>query len=483
MNSIVAKAQALICLLALALLIGSASRVGAQIIETVAGNGTAGYTGDGGSAVLAQLNKPHGLALDGTGNVLIADTENHVVRRVEVLTGAITTIAGNGLGGFGGDGGPATSAQLFEPTGVAVDGGGNFFIADHSNHRIRMVAAGTGVITTVAGTGAPGYSGDGGLALTAQLQFPTSVVVDAAGVLFVADKNNFVIRKVILTTGIISTVAGTGARGYTGDGGPAAAAQLSDPNGVALDVGGNLFITDADNHVIRRVDAVTQTITTVVGNGTAGFAGDGGPATAAQLDPNNTVAIDTTGNLFIADTTNNRVRKVDASSQVITTLAGTGVAGYAGDGGPATSAQLHFPEGVATDSAGKVLFAEEFNHVIRQVTLSYSAVVQPPINANGSSVFDAKRGVVPVKFTLAVNGTPTCQLPPATISLFRTAGGTLGAINESDYVQPSDVGSNFRVSDCQYIYNLGSSSLGVGTYVVQISIGGSTVGNGTFSLK
>ena len=223
------------------------------------------------------------MAVDASGNLYIADTGNNRIRKVSA-TGIITTVAGNGSAGYSGDGGPATSAQLDGPEGVAVDGSGNLYIADTCNNRIRKVSA-TGIITTVAGNGSAGYSGDGGPATSAQLSLPAGVAVDGSGNLYIADSGNNRIRKVS-ATGIITTVAGNGSPGYSGDGGPATSAQLNQPAGVAVDASGNLYIADSSNNRIRKVSA-TGIITTVAGNGFDGYSGDGGPATSAatQLAP------------------------------------------------------------------------------------------------------------------------------------------------------------------------------------------------------
>ena len=276
----------------------------AGTITTIAGTGERRFGGDGGPAIQAQLDAPSGVVVDGAGNLYIADRANHRIRKVD-STGTITTIAGTGERGFGGDGGPATQARLNNPYGVAVDGAGNLYIADLANHRIRKVDS-TGTITTFAGTGERGFGGDGGPASQAQLNFPTGVAVDEAGNLYIADWSNARIRKVD-GTGTITTIAGTGELGFGGDGGPAIQAQLGDPTGVAVDGAGNLYIADQYNNRIRRVDS-TGTLTTIAGTGERGFSGDSGPATQAQLDDPTGVAVDGAGTLYIADASNHRIR-------------------------------------------------------------------------------------------------------------------------------------------------------------------------------
>ncbi len=356
------------------------------IITTVAGNGTRGFSGDGGPATSAQLNYPPGVAVDGGGNLFIVDAFNFRIRKVSA-SGIITTVAGNGTGPDSGDGGPATSARL-APWGLAVDGAGNLFVAEESfirvgtyaSWRVRKVSA-TGIITTVAGGGTfSGAAGDGGPATSAQLG-PRGVTVDSAGNLLIADwpigttgESSGRIRKVS-PGGIITTVAGGGTQaGASGDGGPATSALL-DPAGVAIDSAGNLFIADRQNYRLRKVSP-SGIITTVAGNGTGrrgwsngGPATDGGPATSSQLSWPQGVAADRTGNLFIADSGNHRIRKVSAGG-IITTVAGNGTQGFSGDGGPATSAQLSSPLGAAVDGAGNVFFVDFGNRRVRKVSSS-----------------------------------------------------------------------------------------------------------------
>jgi sugar lactone lactonase YvrE len=280
----------------------------AGVITTVAGTGTKGFAGDGGQATAAQLNGPEGLVVDGAGNLYISDYGNHRVRMV-TPAGVITTVAGTGTKGFAGDGGQATAAQLNGPISVAVDGAGNLLVADSSNSRVRKVTP-AGVITTVAGTGVRGFSGDGGPAIAAQLD-PAAIALDGAGNLYIAEFGNQRVRKVT-SAGVITTVAGTGTKGFSGDGGQATTAQLSGPENVAVDGAGNLYIADYGNLRVRAVSP-SGVITTIVGTGTAGSAGDGGPAAAAQLSGPENMAVDGAGNLYIPDGTSNRVRKVAAA--------------------------------------------------------------------------------------------------------------------------------------------------------------------------
>jgi sugar lactone lactonase YvrE len=314
------------------------------ILTRVAGSGATGFSGDHGPATSAQFYFPTGIAVDSVGNIYIADTDNNRIRMV--ANGVITTVAGNGFVGFSGDNGPATGARLANPQGVAVDSAGNLYIADTGNSCIRKVS--NGVITTLAGNGLAGFSGDNGPATNAQLSGPISVAVDSSGNLYIPDNDR--IRKV--ASGMITTVAGNGTQGFSGDNGPATSAQLTDPEGIAVDSAGNLYIADGDNNRIRKV--ASGVITTVAGNGLAGFGGDNGAAVNAQLNFPHGVAIDSAGNLYIVDTENQRIRKV--SNGVITTVAGGGT--LVGGNGPATSAQLSDPRGVAVDSAGNLYFSD-----------------------------------------------------------------------------------------------------------------------------
>jgi hypothetical protein len=419
-------------------------------IYTVAGDGTQGYSGDGGPATGAELGGPGGVAVDGTGNVVIADEDNSRIRVVAASTGTfydqamtagdIYTVAGNGTSQYSGDGASATKAELNFPQGVAVDGTGNLVIADTANYRIRVAAASTGTfygqamtagdIYTVAGNGTGAYSGDGGPATKAELQIPQGVAVDSAGDLLIADTGNMRVRIVpaatgtfygqAMTAGDIYTVAGNGTEGYSGDGGLATKAQLSFPGGVAVDGSGNLVIADTGNNVVRVVAAragrfygqamKADHIYTVAGNGTSGYSGDGGPGASAELNDPGGVAVDSSGNLLIADTFNDAVRVVAGGNgtfygQAMTagdiyTVAGNGTAGFSGDGGPATSAELSEPGGVGVDGSGNVLIADTQNQRIRVLAGSTGTFYGQPMTAgdiytvagNGTAGFSGDGG-------------------------------------------------------------------------------------------
>jgi len=362
-------------------------KVSGGVITTLAGTGQPPpvYSGNNGPAISALLNQPVGVATDTAGNLYFADSGTDRVHKVS--GGVITTVAGNGTFGYTGDTGPATSAELNYPIGIALDSAGNLYIADSHNSSVRKVS--NGVITTVAGNGMQGFSGDGGPATSAQLNNPTGVAVDAAGNLYIADSDNGRVRKVS-TNGLITTVAGNGilapsngipgGRGYggfSGDGGPATDAQLSTPTSVTVDSAGNLYISDYDNNRVREVSHAI--INTVAGSGPnggfAGFGGDGGPATSGQLNGPWGTAVDSAGNLYIADTGNNRVRKV--SNGVITTIAGSTTGGFYGDHGPATSAGLNSPLGVAVGSAGSVYIADSQNSRVRVLTQGTAPTITP----------------------------------------------------------------------------------------------------------
>ena len=363
---------------------------GTGIISTLAGSGVRGFSGDGGLAANARLNTPRGLAFDNSGNVLIADTDNHRIRRVAEGTGVITTVAGTGVSGFSGDGGPGTSASLSWPWGVAVDGGGNVLIADRFNHRIRVLT--TEIITTLAGSGSVVFNGDGKQAINTTVAEPIGVAVDRVGnVLILHGGYNMSVRFISAATGIVSTLAGDRMVRFRGDGGPAANASFNMPSGFTIDSGGNMLIADTRNRRVRKVTAATSLIETLAGNGAfLSSIGDGSAATSAILSSPNGLTVDRGGDVLIADTNNHRIRRVTASTGIITTLVGSGVAGFSGDGGPALSASVSSPYGLTVDSDGNVLIADTANHRIRRVTASTGIITT--LAGNGVSGFSGDGG-------------------------------------------------------------------------------------------
>jgi sugar lactone lactonase YvrE len=392
-------------------------------ISTLAGNGTSGFSGDGGPSVLAYLNEPKGVALDGHGNVYVADSENHVVRKIDRATGVISTVAGmtaqededlaaqqntasevteedpladdgvaearrssytqhtdmsgtvrywaNGTSSikrYGGDGGPALSARLNFPNAVAVSREGNVYIADTMNHRVRMVEAASGVISTLAGTGQARFSGDGGPAHQAALNEPAALIIDEKNRLYIADQSNHRIRVVDLNTGLIQTIAGTGAATYDGDGKPAVDAALAGPGGLTL-ADDRLYIADTFNGRVRCVQLSSGLISTVAGDGSAyRYESPSDPPSPSLSRPTG-IAIDQNGDLVLTDSDNHLIQQWDWGSGVAFRLAGIGTPSYSGDDGAAKEAGLCYPFGIATDRDGSLFVADTFNHRIRMLAL------------------------------------------------------------------------------------------------------------------
>jgi hypothetical protein len=375
------RIHALTLPLAAALLLTSVAVISAAappsraIITTAAGNGGLGFAGDGGPAKAATLGMPAGLAVTSDGGYLVADRANNRVRKVSAA-GVITTVAGTGAPGIAGDNGSALAAQLTSPSAVAVRADGSFLIADEGNNTIRQVTN-TGIILTLAGGGFPATgNGDGGAATAAKLNSPGDVVVTPDGGFLIADTASWRIRKVS-PSGVITTVAGNGTQGFAGDGGPASAAQLSSPTGIAVTPDGGFLIADSQNNRIRKVDAAGM-ISTVAGIGTAGFSGDGGPATAAQLNYPSAIAVSPTGGFYIADSFNSRVRFVSDAGK-ITTIAGGRTADGVGEGVVATNGRLNYPRSIALTKDG-YLISDQTAQVVRRVAnvlskLSIKAVV------------------------------------------------------------------------------------------------------------
>lgn len=359
----------------------------AGVFTTEAGNGVASFSGDSGQAAAAQLSVPGAVAIDPAGNFYIADSLNHRVRRIST-SGVITTIAGTGVAGYSGDGGPALKAQLNGPMGVAADAFGDVFIADTSNNRIRKVT-GDGTIYTVVGNGNAGFFGDGGVGYMAALHTPESVAVDAAGNLYIADTANHRVRTATQAL-VVQTLAGSGRPGFSGDGGPALNAQLNSPAAVALDSAGNVYIADRDNGRIRMVNS-SGSISTVAGSANTNGIGDGGPAVAAQLVAPQGIAVDAAGDLFLSDTGHNRIREV-FSNGTIFTIAGNGNCCYSGDGGPAANAQINAPLGLAFDGAGNIYIADSANSAIRTIQPANAA---PAITAVVNAASDSPGAISP----------------------------------------------------------------------------------------
>lgn len=373
------------------------------VISTVAGNGIAGYGGDSVIATSTNLNYPNGIAIDVQGNLYISDCGNHRIRKVNVNTGLISTIAGNGTSGYSSGNVPAISTNLNYPGGVSLDSLGNLYISD--NNRIRKVNISTGMISTVVGSIGYGYGGDGDNATNALLNNPRKTVIDKFGNLFINDKGNNRIRKVNASNWIISTVAGNGFQSFAGDSVSATDAILFSPIGVCVDASANLYIADTYNHKIRKINSSTGIITTIAGIESAGFSGDGGSASAAQLNSPNTIAIDGSRNLYIIDQLH-RIRKISSSTGIISTIAGNGYygnggSGYYGDGVPSATSTLNNPYGMAVDSMDNLYIADRNNHMIRKITASTGII--NTIAGNGNAGYGGD-GSLAVSATL---NTPT----------------------------------------------------------------------------
>jgi hypothetical protein len=359
-------------------------RANSQNIYTSAGNGMYGYSGDGGPATAAEMDQPGDTKFDASGDYYFGDTYNAVIRKVDHTTGNVTTYVGRGGFGYSGDGGQATNAQLDIVSGLAVDNVGNLYIADRDNDAVRMVNKSTGIITTIAGNGVPGYTGDGGPATASQIDGPRGVALDGSGNIYFTDAANNAVREIKASNGYIYTIAGVGFAGFTGDGGPATSAELSTPYGIAVNAAGEIFIADQSNNRIRKINT-SGIISTVAGNGTAGFAGDGGQATAAGLNGPAMVTVALSGDMFISDTYNNRIRLVTAANGNISTLAGTGSPGYTGDGGLATAAQIYEPLGSDINPVTGYLYYSDWGaSAVRYITISEEVLAVNEVHENSS---------------------------------------------------------------------------------------------------
>jgi streptogramin lyase len=343
-------------------------------IETAVGTGQAGHAGDGGPPLKAQLNQPFHCEIDGQGHLLIAEAFNHCIRRVDAKTGMVTTVAGNGKKGYSGDGGPATQATMNEPYAVVADTNGDLYIVDRLNAVIRKVDGKTGIISTVAGNGKKGYAGDGGPATDAMLREPNDCFLDGRGALLIADVADWRIRRVDLRTGIITTFAGTGRptvrpdRSRIGDGGPASKAIIVGARAVCADGKGNTYICEREGNALRRVDAA-GVITTIAGTGDKGYTGDGSEALKATFNGPKGIRCDRLGSIYVVDTENHAIRRIDGKNGIVTTAAG-GRKGPGGDGAEATQAGMDRPHGCVLDAEGNLYIADSNNHRVRKTKVA-----------------------------------------------------------------------------------------------------------------
>jgi uncharacterized protein (TIGR03437 family) len=402
-------------------------------ISTFAGNTTAGFSGDGGAATSAELSSPDGLIFDSSGNLYIADSANQRVRKIS--SGTISTVAGNGTAGYSGDmasgvTGTATDAEMLGPSGVSFDSSGNLYIADTGNHVIRMVTS-AGIISTIAGDNTGGYAGDGAAATLAELEFPGATAVDSSGNIYIADSGNAAIREIV--AGTINTLFG-----------PGNGSLLFDPESLLLDGQGNLYVCDGDGLRVLKFNLKTQVETVFAGNGNDGFSGDYGPATDAELSDPRAIALDSKGNLYIADTNNQRIRKVYPDG-TIATIAGYGLPGYFGDGGPASNALLSAPHGVAVDASGNVYVSDTENNVIRLLT-----PVTPTITSGGvvnAASFTAQVSPGSLATIFGKNFTGTLLSAGASLPLPASLGGISVTVNGKTapvlYVNTSQI--NFQI--------------------------------------
>jgi DNA-binding beta-propeller fold protein YncE len=338
------------------------------IITTAVGTGEKGYAGDGGPATRAQLNGPFDVGFDTSGNLYFSDTFNHCIRRVDAATSVITTLAGCGEPGYSGDGGPATGARFNEPYGIAIDRSGNVYVADRHNHCVRRIEAASGIVTTFAGNGCAGFGGDDGPAARAAMSEPNGLALDPAqSRLFIADVADHRVRVVDLASGTIWTFAGTGEAEHSGDGGLATKAGIYGARAVKVAADGTVYVLERQGSTLRAVNPRSGVITTLAGTGVRSYTGDNGPALAATFDAPKELTIDRDGNLLIVDTENHAIRRIEIRSKIVVTVVGSGRQGSGGDGGPATTASLDRPHGAAVAPDGSIYIGDTNNHRVRQV--------------------------------------------------------------------------------------------------------------------
>ena len=338
----------------------------AQSVRTLAGTGDAGFSGDGGPGVEARLANPYGVEIGPDGALYVCEVDNHRVRRLDLRTGVISTVAGNGEAGYSGDGGPALAASLDEPYEVRFDGAGNMYIVEMRNQIVRRVDGKTNIISTVAGNGTRGFSGDGGPATKAQLSQPHSIALDGSGRLYIADIGNHRVRRVNLATGLIETFAGTGERGATPAIAPLQGTPLNGPRTMAFDKNGDMFLALREGNAVFRIDMKSETLHHIAGTGEKGYAGDGGPARMALISGPKGIAVGPNHGVFIADTESHTIRRIDLKTGVITTVVGDGSRHDGPDGAPLPCG-LARPHGVFVDSAGRVYIGDSENHRVRQL--------------------------------------------------------------------------------------------------------------------
>lgn len=386
------------------------------------------------SAITVPLLLPGGLSYDSAGNLFFAETGKHAVRRVSP-GGVLTTVVGTGEQGFAGDGGAATAAMLDSPSAVAVDAAGNLFVADAHNHRIRRVDAGSGVIMTVVGTGVAGRSASGAIATAAQIDLPAALAVNGAGDVFFADARTHLVQRMDHASGVLTTVAGNGTQGFSGDGGAATSASMDAPSGLAVDAGGNVYLADTHNQRVRRVDAVTGVITSVAGTGQPGFSGDGGAAAGAALRLPRGLAVDAGGGLYLADSSNHRIRRIDLPAGSITTIAGDGTQGFAGDPGAAVGASLDSPRAVTVVPGSLVpgslisgrlaTVSDTGNQRVRQVDAGAAIQTVAGLGTTSTGVLTVSAPSVVMYGTGAATATLAASAATGTVTFFDSAGGAM----------------------------------------------------------